>query len=141
MRPFSMLIAATLLASPLLISAGEFSPAEARMSLGQCISKEKQCRRNCLLGLNGMEAVPETFQALGQCFSNCSSNHSACVDFSMGQISAVKAESSGKPPKGTNTPLGGGLLETSQGFATQGPAATGSPLQARPAGAGPLMVR
>ena len=138
MRTFTMLIAATVLASPLLISAGEFSPAEARMSLGQCISKEKQCRRNCLLGLNGMEVAPETFQALGQCFSNCGSNHSACVDFSMGQISSAHAGDSGKPPK---APLGGGLLETGHGFATQGPAASGSPLPARPAGAGQPVLR
>jgi hypothetical protein len=125
----------------MLISSGQFSPAEARMTLGQCISKEKTCRRACLLGLNGMEVAPETFQALGQCFSNCSSNHSACVDFSMGQISAVRGEGpSGKPPKGNLTPVGGGLLETSPGLAPTGPAPTGTLLQTRPAG-GQTIIR
>jgi hypothetical protein len=138
MRTVTMLIAAAVLASPMLISSGQFSPVEARMSLNQCISKERACRRACLLGLNGMEASPETFQGLGQCFSNCGSNHSACVDFVMGQLSAVSDQGTGKPPKGNLTPVGGGLLEASPGLAPAGPAATGSPLQTRPAGGGRL---
>jgi hypothetical protein len=46
-----------------------------------------------------------------------------------GQAGAKPTEaSSDKPPKGGRTLHGGGLLETSQGFNSQGPGAVGAPL-------------
>ena len=130
MRAYLMLPLAATLTSAILTSAAEFNPADARMSLSQCRSKEVACHRRCTLGLNGQEANSATFYRLKQCLNNCDSNHAACVDFSMSSSVLEPGRGKKRPPRGTNlvSPLGGGILDPSSGLNPQGPAATGRPV-------------
>ena len=139
MRPLTILIAAATLASAILTTAGAFSPAEARMSLAQCRSNETACKRRCILGLNGQPANSDTVYGLSQCLNQCWSNHSACVDFVFNQMATLgPATPSKKPPKASI--FNGGLLSSDGGFATQGPAGAGSPVQTAPTPAAPAPV-
>jgi hypothetical protein len=48
------------------------SPFEpARIFLGQCISGQNACHRQCLLALNGQEANYSTLYSLKICLNNC----------------------------------------------------------------------
>ena len=131
----SMLVVATALASAMLTSAGEFSPADARMTLNQCRSNETGCHNSCLLSLNGMEYNSSTLYGLKQCLNRCDGNHAACVDFVFNQLAgAIIGGGPSKPPKRPAEAArpGGGLLQSDPGFSPQGPARTGTP--GRPGG-------
>ena len=48
MRAYIMLASAAALTCAMLASTGQFNPADARMSLSQCISKRGSCRGACI---------------------------------------------------------------------------------------------
>src|SRR4051812_49348395 len=81
MRRSIMLGLSTIMLVPtMLIGDGGYSPASARIFLGQCISGESACHRRCLLALNGKEANSSTLYGLKICLNNCDGGFSACLD-------------------------------------------------------------
>jgi hypothetical protein len=135
MRAPSTLIAATALASALLTFAGTFSPADARMTLNQCISNRSACRSACFAAQGPAgKPFPWTLE-FQNCLNHCNDNHAACVDFVMGGIAVQSTAGSSKPPK--PGVFDGGLLGTSHDLSTQGPTGAGSPLSAPAAPASP----
>jgi hypothetical protein len=119
MRTSITLIIATTLGSTLLTFAGGFSPAAARITLGQCISNNEACRAACF---DKAAAIPPEHSS-GYCWSQCWDNHAACVDAAM---SAIDSGPSKKPPKGNiPRPPSGGILDPGTGPSPQGPAPTG----------------
>jgi hypothetical protein len=126
MRASTLLIAATALASSLLVSA-----AEARISLNQCRSNEVACHRACLISINGSTASSDTLYRLKQCLNGCDANHAACVDFAMSNAMLSSDGGPAKPPKNFGV-LNGGLLSNDPGFATQAPSAIGTPIVTPP---------
>ena len=134
MRAPTMLIAATALASALLTFAGAFSPADARMTLNQCIANRDACRHACFAaGGPAGKPFPWTLE-FQNCLNHCSDNHAACVDFVMGSIAVQSTGGSSKPPK----IFDGGLLGNGHDLSTQGPVGSGSPLAAPTAPAAPV---
>ena len=133
MRKSIMLVLATALASPMLISTGAFSPADARVTLNQCIGNRSACEQRCVR--THANAIPWTndYYHYQLCYAACQSNHAACVDFAMSQMTAVDGGT--KPPRrprgNTVAPTGAlldrGLLQPNWGFGTQAPAPTGRP--------------
>jgi hypothetical protein len=135
MRATTMLIAAT----ALLAVAGEFSPADARMTLNQCISNRAACRSACFAAQGPAgHSFPWTVE-FQYCLNHCNDNHSACVDFVMGGIAVQSTGGSSKPPK--PGVFDGGLLGTSHDLSTQGPTGAGAPLQTAPAAPAPATIR
>ena len=134
MRASIMLVVATALASAMLTAAGGFSPADARMSLNQCISNRASCRSACFAAQGPAgHSFPWTL-GFQYCLNHCDDNHAACVDFAMSNSrSASDGGPSTKPPKRPGV-LDGGLLAPDQGFSTQAPSATGSPVRTAPTG-------
>ena len=123
------ILLATALASAMLASSGQFNPADARMTLSQCISKRSDCRGACIRA-NGPPGKlnPVTLQSQ-YCKNRCEGNHAACVDFVMSMNSTLDpGRGPSRPPRRDAVAPTGGILEPSQGFNPQGPAATGSPL-------------
>jgi hypothetical protein len=139
MRAYIVLASAAALASAMLASAGGFSPADARISLSQCISKRGSCRSACIraTGPTG-QSNPWTL-GFQYCLNRCDDNHAACVNFAMSS-GVLDPGPKGRPPKRTNvvSPLGAGILDSGPGFNPQTPGATGRPVGG---GARPAQIR
>jgi hypothetical protein len=115
-----LMIGATTLGSAVLIFAGGFSPAAARITLSQCAAINDACRLACFD--KGAAIPPE--HSSGYCWSQCWDNHAACVDAAM---SAVDSGPSNTPPK---DPVGvppAGILDSGPVLSPQAPSRTGTP--------------
>jgi len=91
------LIVAATLGSAMLISAGAFSPAAARMMLSDCISQHNRCLASCALA--GWNPDSPTFpnSCSGGGKNRCDANHAACVDRAM-TLKPVNATGPGPAP-------------------------------------------
>jgi hypothetical protein len=101
MRHSTILALSTVLALMMVTSTGGFSPAGARIFLGQCISAQNACHRRCLLALNGQEANYATLYGLKICLNNCDGGFSACLDIAFssaaGRIDLSSGPSRNRP--------------------------------------------
>ena len=104
MRRSTMLGLSTMLVSIMLICGGGFSPAAARIFLGQCISGQNACHRRCLLALNGQEANYSTLYGLKICLNNCDGGFAACLDIAFSSAAGKVDLSSGPSRNLTKMP-------------------------------------
>jgi hypothetical protein len=126
MHKCNLSIVAAAFGSAVLICAGAFDPAVARITLSQCISNYEACHASCY---DPDSALPPG-AAEGYCWQRCDDNHAACVDRAM-NLSAGASGKSTKPPKNKPglTPPPTGLMESGPGLSPTGPAATGGKQQ------------
>lgn len=131
MRTYVMLAVALASTSTMLVASGNFNPADARVTLSQCISNRGSCRGACIRATGPTGQFNPWTLGYQYCLNKCDDNHAACVNFSMsGGMLDRGGGGKPRPPRNTNVvaPLGGGLLEPSSGFNPQAPAATGTPV-------------
>ena len=111
------LIVAATLGSAVLIAAGAFSPAAARIMLSDCIGQYNRCMARC--ALTGWNPDSPTFpkDCSGGGKNRCDANHPACVDTAM-TLKRANATAPGpapgvRGPASVRAPLGtGGMLPT-----------------------------
>ncbi|MBX9842997.1 MAG: hypothetical protein K2Z80_14440 [Xanthobacteraceae bacterium] len=127
----------TAIAALALTAAAGFSPAAARMTLNQCISKNESCRAACNPFDPKSVELPDSIRVRA-CERQCERNHGACVDAAM-SLSRSGSEGPAQPPKGAiNSVPTGGLLDQRSGFGAAGPAPAGA-VAPRPPAPGPVI--
>jgi len=124
MQSSRKLIVAATLGSAVLISAGAFSPAAARIVLSDCISQHNRCLASCALaGWNpDSPTFPKACSGGGK--NRCDANHAACVDRAM-TLKRANATGSGpapgvRGPASVRAPLGTGSMQPALGSGLRG---------------------